>query len=88
MNPSSFSGKSAREAMQPPAERLDLLPRYSRALEMIERAARVDEAKAIRDMAELCPRDRSAQPGHGISRERDSDARQAQGRPTHNRREV
>jgi hypothetical protein len=49
MNRSSFSAKSAREAEQPPTERLDLLLGYSQALEMIERAALVGDAKAIRN---------------------------------------
>ncbi len=43
---------SANETAQLPAEQITLLPGYSQALEMIARAARVDEVKEIRDKAE------------------------------------
>jgi phage N-6-adenine-methyltransferase len=42
---------NASESAQLPAKQLDLLPGYSQACEMIERASRIDEAKAIRDKA-------------------------------------
>lgn len=51
MSREATTAKLAREASQLPAERLSLLPSYAQALEMIERAAHVDEAKAIRDKA-------------------------------------
>lgn len=46
------SAKHASESAQLPAPQLSFLPGYSEACKMIERAARVDEAKAIRDKAE------------------------------------
>ncbi len=52
MSSQTASVKDASEALQLPAEQITLLPGYSQALEMIERAARVDEAKDIRDKAE------------------------------------
>jgi len=44
--------KASAKTAQLPAEQFSLLPGYSRACEMIERAASVDEAKSIRDKAE------------------------------------
>lgn len=51
MSREAGNAERASEAAQLPARQLDLLPGYSQACEMIERASRVDEAKAIRDKA-------------------------------------
>jgi phage N-6-adenine-methyltransferase len=51
MNRQAANAKQVRERAQLPAEQLNLLPGYSQALEMIKRAAHVDEAKEIADKA-------------------------------------
>ncbi len=52
MSRQAVSTTRARDAVQLPAAQLDLLPGYSQACEMIEKAASVDEAKDIRDKAD------------------------------------